>query len=48
MKFNTDGELLINKMIQVRTMTMVVRDFFMKIINIIHKFFYMKLCISYK
>ena len=38
-KFNLYNELLLNKTIEIITMTMVVSMFFMKTANIIHKFF---------
>ena len=37
-KFDLDGKLPLNKAVEIPTMTIVVR-FFMKITNIIHKFF---------
>ena len=37
-KFNSDGELPLNKTIEIPGMTIVVRAFFMKIKNIIHRF----------
>ena len=37
-KFNSDDELPLNKTIEIRTMTIVVWLFFMKVINIIHRF----------
>ena len=37
-KFDSDGKLPLNKAIEIPTMTIVVR-FFMKITNIIRKFF---------
>ena len=44
-KFNADDELPLNKMIEILTMTIVVRAVFREIINIIHK---MNVCINYK
>ena len=38
-KFNLDDELRLNKMIDIVTITIVVRAIFLKITNIIHKFF---------
>ena len=37
-KFNSDDELPLNKMIEVPSMTIVVRAIFLEKINIIHKF----------
>ena len=37
-KFNSDEELPLNKTIEIPGMTIVVRAFFMKITNIIHRF----------
>ena len=37
-KFNSDEELPLNKTIEIPGMTIVVRAFFMKIKNIIHRF----------
>ena len=37
-KFNSDEELLLNKTIEISTMTIVVRAIFMEITNIIPKF----------
>ena len=37
-KFNSDDELPLNKTIEIPGMTIVVRAFFMKIKNIIHRF----------
>ena len=37
-KFNSDNELPLNKTIEIPGMTIVVRAFFMKIKNIIHRF----------
>ena len=37
-KFNSDDELPLNKTIEIPGMTIVVRAFFMKITNIIHRF----------
>ena len=48
-KFNSDDELPLNKMIEIPTKTMIVRAiFFLKITNIIHKYFQMNVCIKYK
>ena len=37
-KFNSDDELPLNKVIEILNITIVVRAIFMKITNIIHKF----------
>ena len=37
-KFNSDDELPLNKTVEIPGMTIVVRAFFMKIKNIIHRF----------
>ena len=37
-KFNSDDELPLNKTIEIPGMTIVVRAFFMKMKNIIHRF----------
>ena len=37
-KFNWDGELTVNKMIEIHSMIIVVRAVFIKITNIIYKF----------
>ena len=38
-KFNSDGKLSLNKMIEIPSMIIVVRAVFMKIANIIHRVF---------
>ena len=38
-KFDLDDDLPLNKMIEIHNITIVVKGFFMKITNIIHKFF---------
>ena len=38
-KFNSDDELPLNKMIEISTMKIVVRVIFMKVKNVIHRFF---------
>ena len=38
-KFNSDDELLLNKTIEIHSMTIVIRAIFLNITNIIHKFF---------
>ena len=40
-KFNSDNELPLNKMIEFPSIIIVVRAIFLKITNIIHKFFFM-------
>ena len=37
-KFNSNDELPLNKMVEIPTITIVFRAIFMKMINIIHKF----------
>ena len=39
MKFNSDDKLPINKTMEISTKAMIVRAIFLKIKNIIHKFF---------
>ena len=38
-KFNSDDELLLNNAVEISTITMLLELFFLKITNIIHKFF---------
>ena len=45
-KFDSDDELPLNKTIDIHSMIIVVRLFFMKVTNIIHKFFQMNVCIK--
>ena len=47
-KFNSDDELPLNKIIEIPTMAIVVRDVSMKMINIIHNFFQMNVCMNYE
>ena len=47
-KFNYDDELPLNKMIEICSMAIVSRLLFMKITNIIHKFFQTNVCVKYK
>ena len=44
-KFNSDDELLLNNAVEISTITMLLELFFLKITNIIHKFFR---CLKYK
>ena len=37
-RFNSDDNLPLNKMVEISTITIVVEIFFLKIINVIHKF----------
>ena len=47
-KFNADNALPLNKRIEISTMTIVVRDAFMKIIYIIHNFSSLNFCTKYE
>ena len=45
-KFNSDDELPLSKMIEIPSIIIVVRAIFMKITNIIHKFSQMNIFIN--
>ena len=47
-KFNSDDELPLNKTVEIPGMTIVVRAFFMKIKNIIHRFSQTNVYINYE
>ena len=47
-KFGTDDDLPLNKPLKFPTMAIVVDLFLKKMVNFIHKFIYMNVCMSYK
>ena len=47
-KFDTDDDLPLNKLLKFPTMTIVLDLFLNKMINFIHKLIQMSVCINYK
>ena len=48
-KFNSDDDLLLSKLLKFRLMSITTRDMpLKKMVNFIHKYFWMILCMNYK
>ena len=48
MMFNSDDNIPLNKQLKFNAMAIIIRSDLKKIVNIIHKFFYTNVCMSYK
>ena len=47
-KFNSDGNLPLNKILRLHNLTILLGLFFKKTTSITYKFFWMNVCMSYK